>query len=323
MGISIYAKEIEIFLNLCETKSLKMTADNFGLSISATSRQITCLENNLGVSLFDRTRRPMALTASGRLLARELTPTFARASAIVKAVQSHNAIRPELRIGIVDSLTYSLAPKFFKRIQSNFSRISCLTGTSDSLLQRLCENVLDVVLVSSPAENILNLRRLFFMKEPSVVILPKSYAEKFGKELTWSKLALSGLPYIEPYTKSGSGLLTNNFLKTQGLNFYGKLMIDNMGLKLKLVSEEVGWYITRPVGILNHREILNSVSVVPVPPPGFSRKLYLISSEKISQELYIEIFNTLLDVMQKDVLPQVLELFPWLEQEGSLAEPQK
>ncbi len=323
MTISIYSKEIEIFLNLCETKSLKATADRFGLSVSATSRQIATLEKNLGVSLFDRTRRPMSLTASGRDFARELLPGLSRATEAVKAMQGKNAIRPELRIGFVDSLTYSLAPGFLRKISQRVGKISCLTGTSDSLLQRLTDNVLDVILISSAAESVPNLRRLFFMKEPSIVILPKAFADTLTQGLTWSKLSLSGLPYIEPYTNSGSGLLTNNFFKTQGLNFYGNLMVDNMGLKLKLVSEGMGWFISRPVGFLNHKEILDSVTAVAVPPPGFSRKLYLVSSEKITRELYLDVYNALIEVMQDRVLPEVNALFPWLVKDTQLAEPRK
>ena len=323
MTISIYSKEIEIFLSLSETKSLKATADRFGLSVSATSRQIATLEKNLGVSLFDRTRRPMSLTASGRDLARELLPGMTRATHAIKNLQGKNALRPELRIGIVDSLTYSLAPGFLQKISHQVGKITCLTGTSDSLLQRLTEDILDIVLISSSAETVPNLRRLFFMKEPSIVIVPKSFAKSLGQEVTWSNLSLSGLPYIEPYTNSGSGLLTNNFLKTQGLNFYGNFMVDNMGLKLKLVSEGMGWFISRPVGFLNHKEILDSVAVLPLPQPGLSRKLYLVSSEKVTRELYLDVFNALLDVMRERVLPEVNALFPWLVKDTLLAEPRK
>ena len=239
MAINIYSREIEIFLKLCESNSLKLTAAYFGLSVSAVSRQIAFLEKTLRITLFDRTTRPMTLTTNGRELAHELQPGLSRAREVVKNLRNHNAVHPSLRIGIVDSLTYSLAPEFMKRIQPEVSKITCLTGTSDSLLQRLADHEVDIVLVSSSAESIPHLRSLFFMKEPSIVILPKSLREKATAGMTWSNLSLLGLPYIEPYTRSGAGLLTSNFLKTQGLQFYGNLMADNMGVKLKLVAQNM------------------------------------------------------------------------------------
>ncbi len=323
MTISIYSKEIEIFLSLCETKSLKTTAEHFDLSVSATSRQIINLEKSLGVSLFDRTTRPMSLTPNGRDFCHELKPGFTRANSLVKSMQARNAIRPSLRIGIVDSLTYSLAPEFIRKIRPRVSRITCLTGTSDSLLQRLIDEELDIILTASPAESIPNLRRLLFLKEPSIVILPKSFEKSYASNLSWAKLSLIGLPYIEPHTKSGSGLLTNNFLKTQGLKFYGNLTADNMGLKLKLVAQGLGWFISRSVGFLNHVDIIDDVAIMPVPPPGFCRRVYLLSSEKISRELYIDVFNTLVSSMREVVLPKVWEHFPWTKEETVLAKEQK
>lgn len=322
MAISIYSREIEIFLKLCEFNSLKETAAYFGLSVSAVSRQIAFLEETLGMTLFDRTTRPMTLTANGRELAHELQPGLSRAREVIKNLRNRNAVHPSLRIGIVDSLTYSLAPLFMNRIQPEVSKITCLTGTSDSLLQRLADHEVDIVLVSSSVETIPNLRSLFFMKEPSIVILPKNMREKAEAGITWSNLSLLGLPYIEPYTRSGSGLLTNNFLKTQGLQFYGNLMADNMGLKLKLVAQNMGWFISRSVGFLNHLDILSEVTVIPVPAPGFSRRLYLVSSEDISLKLYLCVFNILIETMQEHVLPQVKSLFPWIAQEITLADKQ-
>ncbi len=301
---------------------MKTTADHFGLSLSATSRQIADLENSIGVNLFDRTTRPMSLTASGRDLAHELQPGLVHATEVVKALQQRNAIRAGLRIGIVDSLTYSLAPNFISRIKPYVGNITCLTGTSDSLLQRLTQEDVDLILISSSAEFLPNMRRLFVLKEPSIVMLPKTMSRKVSAGLTWANLSLLGLPYIEPYTRSGSGLLTNNFLKTQGLEFHGNLMVDNMGIKLKLVAGNLGWFISRPVGFLNHLDMLDAVSVAPVPAPGFSRRLYLLSSEKVSLDLYLRVFNTLVRTMREDVLPKVQSLFPWLKADIVLAEEQ-
>ena len=79
----IYSKNIDIFLTFCETKSLKKTAELFDLSISATSRQLAKLETELGLSLFDRSCRPMQFTAVGRKLEQELIPGLVHAHNVV------------------------------------------------------------------------------------------------------------------------------------------------------------------------------------------------------------------------------------------------
>lgn len=66
--LHIYSREFALYLTLCETQSLKATADQFGISSSTASRMLSKLENDLGFNLFDRSTRPMNLTPQGRWL---------------------------------------------------------------------------------------------------------------------------------------------------------------------------------------------------------------------------------------------------------------
>ncbi|MGG5821605.1 LysR family transcriptional regulator [Falsiroseomonas sp. HW251] len=59
---------LRAFLELAETRSFSRTAERIGRSQSAVSMQIRRLEEILGVRLFDRDRRNVALTAEGEAL---------------------------------------------------------------------------------------------------------------------------------------------------------------------------------------------------------------------------------------------------------------
>lgn len=322
-GISLYSKEINIFLSLCETQSLKQTAQMFELSQSAASRQLSKLENVLGVTLFDRGRRPMALTAEGRTLEHELRPWLSHAQQTLASIRKKSMIRQELRIGFVESLTYCVVPAFLSRIEPEVGHITCLTGSSDRLIERLKARELDVIMTSYDAPELPDLRRLFFMREPSVVVLPKTLAGRHPSESwTWGQLATTGIPYIEPYSQTGSGILSNSFLKTIDMTFPSRLTLDNLGVKVKIAQSGRGWFITRTLGFLNHEEIISSVAVVPVPAPGISRELYLVGNESISRELFILIFNLLIDIMHEEILPRIHAHFPWLRSSTIIAEKQ-
>ncbi|MBT6433141.1 MAG: LysR family transcriptional regulator [Deltaproteobacteria bacterium] len=58
-------KAIRFFLKLCETLSFKGTAAHFGVPPSTVSRSLKALEEELGVSLVERTTRRIRLTEAG------------------------------------------------------------------------------------------------------------------------------------------------------------------------------------------------------------------------------------------------------------------
>ena len=67
---------IPMFLELAENLNISHTAQRLGLSQPAVSRQLRSLEKSLGVSLFLRQSRGLALTPAGRQLKRELQPAL-------------------------------------------------------------------------------------------------------------------------------------------------------------------------------------------------------------------------------------------------------
>ena len=318
--LHIFSREFALYLKLCETQSLKETADQFGVSSSTASRMLSKLENDLGFNLFDRSTRPMNLTPQGRWLVHELKPGLDQARNAIENMQKQSSIKPDLRIGFVDSFTYCVAPEFIRRISPSISHLTCLTGSSDRLIERLRANELDIIISSDPAYSLEKTRRLFFLQEPSVIVLPKSNQFSTLNSSNWSQFLLCGLPYISSYGKSGGGILATNFLKTMGLKLLSTMNVDNIGLKLKLIAQNKGWSITRTVGFLNHLDILDELKVVALPPPGLTRKLYLISSESMSYELYVACFNTLIDVLKEQTLPQLNKIVPWLLKDFYLAE---
>src|SRR5690242_9267273 len=60
---------LKLFRDIVQTRSFSRAAGMNGVSQSAASQQVQELERNLGVSLIDRSRRPLVVTPAGRLYA--------------------------------------------------------------------------------------------------------------------------------------------------------------------------------------------------------------------------------------------------------------
>ena len=74
-------RQLDYFLAVAETLNVSRAATRVFVSQPALSRQIRLLEEELGVSLFERTARGMTLTDAGVLLRQ-------RATSVVKDVAS-------------------------------------------------------------------------------------------------------------------------------------------------------------------------------------------------------------------------------------------
>lgn len=62
------AKELRMFMAVVRIGSIRGAADHMDVAPSVVSRQIADTERNIGMPLFERTARGMALTEAGELV---------------------------------------------------------------------------------------------------------------------------------------------------------------------------------------------------------------------------------------------------------------
>jgi len=118
-AVSFDWNQTRAFLATVEEGSLSAAARALGLTQPTLSRQVACLEEELGVILFERNRRNMTLTQSGLELleyAREMGESAMRIS--LAATGQSQAIEGDVSITAPDLFsTYSL-PKIVEKIRT-------------------------------------------------------------------------------------------------------------------------------------------------------------------------------------------------------------
>ncbi len=138
---------LHTFLVVSETQGFSAAAHVLNLTQSAVSLQIKRLEEQLGVSLFDRTSRSVELTEEGGAFlayARQIVLLEAEARERVRGVRQ----RPSLRIGMPDEQAEFFLPRVLPAFTRAFPkiRLSVTCGISRKLVQSYQQGELDVVL---------------------------------------------------------------------------------------------------------------------------------------------------------------------------------
>ncbi|WP_406649627.1 LysR family transcriptional regulator [Aliisedimentitalea scapharcae] len=259
-------KQLKTLLAVVEHKSFAAAGDRLGLSHSAVSLQIKAMEDELGVLLFDRIKRPPVPTARGRALAEHAQKTLALFDASASVARGE-LVRDKLTIGAVPTVLASFLPAGIKVLQAQYPalEITLRSGSSSGLAARLAEGDLDVAICTKPLNPIPGLDWHAIATEPFVVIAP-AHAE--GDD--WRDL-LQDHPFIWFNRKTWAGQSIEEELKAQKINVRGAMEIDSLEAISNLVSEGLGVAIV-PI-CKGRRAFSNRIRHLPFGDPQFSREI--------------------------------------------------
>ncbi|RXS96448.1 LysR family transcriptional regulator [Silvibacterium dinghuense] len=170
-------KHLRSFVAVAEELSFVRAAGMLHLSQAALTEQIQKLEQELGVQLFLRDKRSVALTEPGAIFLTEARATLVRAQQAVERVQK--AARGEtgrLRIGFVSSAALEIVPGIALAFRHKFPDITLdLTNMRTSMqVKRLLAGTLDAGFVRLPLAQP-QLLTTIVHREPFVLALPEDH----------------------------------------------------------------------------------------------------------------------------------------------------
>ena len=108
-------QNLQIFVTVAEERNISNAAKKLGLTQSAISQSIRQLEDNFGVVLFNRGRRPLSLTAAGLALRNRAPVLLSELSHLRSVViDASRGIQPDLRVGLAGSFAGAVGPLFIQ-----------------------------------------------------------------------------------------------------------------------------------------------------------------------------------------------------------------
>ena len=122
--------ELEAVTAVARSGGFRAAARDLGMSSSALSHAIAALEERLGVRLFNRTTRSVALSAAGEQFVAEIAPAMAVIDCAIENVGEHAAepsgtLRLNTSLGAARMLLTPLSSKLLNKVDARIIR-SCI-----------------------------------------------------------------------------------------------------------------------------------------------------------------------------------------------------
>lgn len=235
-------RTIEHFLKLSETLNFRKAADEIYIAQPALSRQIMALEEELGVVLFDRNKRNVALTTAGEYFKEEcerILEDFERVKQ--RTFQIHKGEGGEIKIAHSSSSMQFLLPNILAKIQAEMPLMKTNLNETTNIygINALINRTIDVAFGPNmivPKE--LNTRTIYV--ENFVILLPQNH---WLDENNFESLAqLADENFILPPRNESSGYVESLEALCQSCGFIPKVAYQsgNSNTVLRLVEAGVG-----------------------------------------------------------------------------------
>lgn len=216
----IRLRHLQWLIKLEESGSVSRSAEENALSQPALSRWLKTFEDDVGMQLFERHSKGIALTPYGHALmhhARRIVGDLDRAR--IEMEELADGAAGHICLGVLPVVT-PIIPRAiiaWQRERPN-TRISIIEGTIDQLLARLIEGDIDL-LVGRLDDNLYNagVRCALLHEEPTCVVAGVNHPLAGRQDLDWN--ALSNYSWIVPPRGTPMRLALQSIFARHGLPF--------------------------------------------------------------------------------------------------------
>jgi DNA-binding transcriptional LysR family regulator len=185
-------RHLRCFVAVAEELHFGRAAQRLHLSQPPVSLALKELEQELGVTLLERTSRRIALTRAGEDALGDARAVLAAADLLKRrAREAAKGLLGTLSLGFISLPAYSFLPQVLHRFTQDYQRvkIALQEGTSDQILRDVEGGALDVGLVFQTPDLAPALQARSVQKEPLVLALPESHPLAAARSVSLAKLA--------------------------------------------------------------------------------------------------------------------------------------
>lgn len=169
--------QLQYVLAVAEHQNFTRAAQKVFVTQPTLSMQIQKLEEELDVLIFDRSKKPIQLTETGRKIvtqARNIVNESERIQDIVD--QQKGFIGGSFRLGIIPTIMPTLLPMFLNNFIKKYPKVKLKIEelNTDTIIERLREGHLDAAIAATPLE-MPDVKEQVLYYEPFVAYVPQGH----------------------------------------------------------------------------------------------------------------------------------------------------
>jgi DNA-binding transcriptional LysR family regulator len=235
-------KQLRSFREVAEAGSLSRAADRMRLAQPALSRQIKLLEAEVGLPLFTRHGRGMALTEAGRdLLARIEGPMRQLERAFAETRAGAGEVAGQVALGMMPTAASVLAGPLARRVAHRHPAVSLriVEGYTGHLVEWVQRGATDATLLYGPSVDLhLAVRPLFV--EELVLVAPAPGTDGIAPGIPVAVAALEGRPLVLPSRPHGLRAVVEAAAARARIALTVRYEADSFGVLKDLVEAGLG-----------------------------------------------------------------------------------
>jgi DNA-binding transcriptional LysR family regulator len=307
----ISLRGLEVFEVIARTGSVARTAEEMQMSLPAVSQQLRNLEDSVGQPLMDHGRRPMQLTAAGRMFRKrteEVLRQLRQAMAEANVLELGHLV--QLRLGVIDDFDTHVTPELTAVLAGALKdcEFRLHTRPSHELCEMAAARRLDVAVAASPDGGIAGLTEYPLLADPFILIVPRGFAFDPADP----GAALSDLPFLRYGREQMIGRQIELQLHRRRLTFANRFELDSNPAIHALVGHGSGWAVTTVLSYLRSQRFHDRIDAHPLPFAAFVRTISLFSPLDWIPNAAAELAQTFRGLLRSGVVAPARERFPWL-----------
>lgn len=268
-------KLLKNFLTITHHKSVAAAAREIGLTAAAAGQQLHQLEHEIGVELFDRTKRSLTLNSNGRAVIEPIQEIISKYEALGSNLKTD--LSGTIVLGALVSTLMGAFGKTLNELKQNYPEleIKLIAGLSSNFLDQVIEGSLDAAIVTeSPYALPQNVQWTELYKEPMILIAPSS--------LKLSERLINELPFIRFERNTWTGHLVEQTIRVNKLKIQDVMELNSVEAIIELVRQGLGYSIVPQLANISWSSD-RQLKIQKLPGKTVYRKVGLLERKKHSR----------------------------------------
>lgn len=279
-------KALRTLVTIARHGTFARAADLLSLTPSAVSLHIKTLEDELQVTLFDRSRRQVSLTEAGQLAVARAETILASYDELADALASGPSLRGRLRLGAIHTVLARRLPKALVWIKAHHPQlhVSVASGMSAELARRVEDGELDAA-ITSPYPQSLDFTPLF--EDRFWAIASPDLAGLSVPQL------LASQPFLRFDKRAWAGRQIEQELRRQHLQVSEQMELDSQEALARMAVMGLGVAIIPMAD--DDLQRLPPATCLPFGEPQLTRRVVLLEHEKSQRRHLSAVLKTALE----------------------------